>query len=364
MDKIQDYVRWRGDLGYDVVPFTTEDIVVLCSLTYCPWEDVLGRDYWGKTIGELNSWVYRDKLPRNAATWQKSLHKLWKSIPQYKRFADIRVADFMATTYEAEEDQIAVLTYEIGDWAVVAFRGTDTTVSDWKETLEVAHQGLMPARQVALAYLNDALNKYDKVYVCGHSKGGNLALYSSAYADRQDKIVAIYNLDGPALDKKTYDEKWNSIADRVTTIIPYGSTFGVIIGYGNNYKVVSSSSKGFNQHDTFTWHFDGPNLHYVDDMSEISKAMSKTAHELIENSDEENRRLLVDTVQKLADAAGTDDTNSLAAGIAKNAANIVKEIKNFDEKDKAALKKISKHLVAEGRKTAKIARNNRRSKRK
>lgn len=351
MDKIQDYVRWRGDLGYAVQPFSTEDIVVLCSLMYCPWEDLQERSYRGQSLGELNAWIYRDgELPRNAAGWQKKLHKMWKILPEYTRFADIRLADFMATTDDADEDQIAVATFELDDAdrtvAVVAYRGTDTTISDWKESLEIAHHGLLPARQIALDYLNSALDRYEHVYVCGHSKGGTLALYSAVHADRQERIESVFNLDGPGIDRASYEVAgWEKIKERTTTIVPAGSVFGVMMGYAPNYSVVSSGAVGFNQHDTFTWDFDGPHLRYVDKLSEKSSRIAGSFRDFMEESDEEERRLLIDTVQNLVDQAETDDVNALAVNAIKRAPQIIKHIRNIDKNDKAALREITKKLI-------------------
>ncbi|MBQ0041608.1 MAG: DUF2974 domain-containing protein [Clostridiales bacterium] len=353
MDRIQDYVRWRGDLGWDIVPITTEDIVVMCSLTYNPFEELKG-DFKGKTLGELNNRIYvNGKLPRTAAGWQKKLFKMWKELPLYPRFADVKLADFLFVPSTDEDEQIAVATYELPGCAVVAFRGTDTTMADWKESLEIAHQGLLPARKSAVDYLNATLERYDRVYVCGHSKGGSLALYSSAHCNNQDKIVKIYNLDGPGLDKDSYDDNWTDIEERVHTIVPEGSTFGVIIGYGANYAVVSSTSKGFNQHDTFTWKFDGPHLNYVEKLSAKSRVVGKTFHKFMEESSEEDRRTLVDTVQRLADATEADDTTNIVAKIAASAPKVVREVKNMDESDKKTLKKLGKQFVSHGIETIK-----------
>ena len=349
MDRIQDYVRWRGDLGWDIVPITTEDIVVMCSLTYCPFED-LSSGFKGQTLADLNNRIYKSgKLPHSAAAWQKSLFKMWKELPLYPRFAHVKLADFLFVQSTDEADQIAAATYEIADCAVVVFRGTDTSIADWKESIEIAHQGLLPSRDKALDYLNETLKHYKRVYVCGHSKGGSLALYTSAHANKQERIVAIYNLDGPALDKESYDNKWANIEDRVHTIVPEGSTFGVIIGYGANYAVVSSSSKGLNQHDTFTWEFDGPQLNYVEKLSTTSRMVGKAFHKFMEESSDEDRRTLVDTVQKLADAAEVEDTTNIVAKLAIKAPNIFKEIKNIDERDRQTLRRLGKKVRDDAR---------------
>lgn len=342
---IQEYVKWRGDLGFNIVPMTTEDIVVLCSLTYSPYEELAGEDYSGKTLAELNNRVFRDRHPVNDWGWQKALFALWMELPGYRRFAGIRLMNFTSVMDEEVDQQFAVATYEIDDTAVIAFRGTDTSITGWKENIEMAYKGVLSSQRTALEYVNKVLAEYEKVIICGHSKGGNLAMYSSAYCDEPEKISAIYNLDGPGLDRATYDAKWKDISAKTTTIVPQGTLFGVILGYGANYKVVTSNAKGFLQHDTFTWEFDGPRLNEVGSISRKSRKLGLAVHTFLEESSAEERRILIDAVYKLFEATGAKDMDEMISGLLGKAPVLIRELRKLDKDEKKVLRRLLKRIA-------------------
>lgn len=346
MYTIKDYVKWWGELDWKQEPLKTEDIVVLSSLMYCPYEELLGKDYKGKTLGELNELVYINRKPTNDWGWQVSLFETWLDLPNYRRFANVKLANFEAVT--DSDEQFAAATYEVGDCVVVAFRGTDTTMIGWKEDIDIAYQGTLPSQQTALKYLNHELQKYDKLYITGHSKGGNLAMYSAAYCDTPVKIVKVFNLDGPGLCYDAYRDKWALIKDKLVTLVPYGSIIGVILGYGANYAVVSSTARGFNQHDTFTWEFDGPHLNYVGELSDRSRKLSETFHEFMNKTKDEDRKVLINTLFKLADILEVDDVDDLLSNLLPSAPNMIKMMHNLDPQEKKILRELGKTFVRSG----------------
>ena len=90
---------------------------------------------------------------------------------------------------------------------VVAYRGTDATLVGWKEDFNLSFESPIPAQTDAVAFLNAAAGSFDRLYLCGHSKGGNLAVYAAAHCadEARRKVVEIYSFDGPGLDDQTAD---------------------------------------------------------------------------------------------------------------------------------------------------------------
>lgn len=77
--------------------------------------------------------------------------------------------------------QFAALTVETGDGAVYcSFRGTDDTLAGWKEDFHMAYVSQIPAQKLAVEYLETVARQYPrrKLRLGGHSKGGNLAVWS------------------------------------------------------------------------------------------------------------------------------------------------------------------------------------------
>ena len=63
----------------------------------------------------------------------------------------------------------------------------------------------VPSQLRAADYVQRAARRYKgwKLYLGGHSKGGNLAVYSAVNCGKtvQNRIVAVYNNDGPGFRK-------------------------------------------------------------------------------------------------------------------------------------------------------------------
>ena len=64
----------------------------------------------------------------------------------------------------------------------VAFEGTDDSMVGWHEDFDMMHTFPIPSQKLAMEYLNQVITrKYHRVYVGGHSKGGNLAMTACMY---------------------------------------------------------------------------------------------------------------------------------------------------------------------------------------
>lgn len=355
MENIFDYLKWRGDLSFDSVPIGIEDVAVLAQLSYCPFEDLGHIDYEGRTLQDLNSIIYYQGEPKTKFDWVKNTYRLWKEIPNYTRFANVKVLDFSFKTSNAEtmrviDEQFAVASFEVGNTVVVAFRGTDLSISGWKESINMGRDDLVPGQKDAIEYINSLDKKYKNVIVCGHSKGGNLALYAAAYANDKDRIKAVYNFDGPGVRKNTHESKdWNHISDKILSIIPKSSIVGVLMGYAAEYKMVNSSAlTGLSQHDMFTWVFDGPHFEYTDKISILSQLTSDVMHDFIADSTDHEREVLINTISKALDATAADSTENLASSMLANLGKINQINKNLTEEEKDVLKKLKSKLTEDG----------------
>jgi len=116
---------------------------------------------------------------------------------------------------------------------------------------------------MASKYLNDNIKmKGSKVVVCGHSKGGNLALVGAMNTNilKKTKIHKIYSLDGPGLKKEEFRSiKYKLVRNKLINIIPNASLIGVLLEQ-EKVKVVKSRGLGLLQHDVTTWVTDGDKL--------------------------------------------------------------------------------------------------------
>ena len=133
------------------------------------------------------------------------------------------------------------------------------------------------SHKMAISYLNRHFTFTRKrLIVGGHSKGGNLALVASMYANRivRSKIDKVYNNDGPGLLEDEFSSKrYLDLRKKYTHIIPNYSLVGLFLSHSND-KVIQSTNKGLLAHDIVYWSVEGN--HFVKtNLSTLSRELDK-----------------------------------------------------------------------------------------
>lgn len=198
--------------------------------------------------------------------------KLFDILSKSPRYMNIKIGNFKgkySDTAHEDYEQFAAVTFTLENGTkVVSFRGTDSTLSGWREDLDLSWSKQVPAQKDALKYLEDIynLNPNSDFVVTGHSKGGNLAVYSSFYmcaGDDKflDRLKNIFNYDGPGLSKEIISDidpnLFDRISEKLATFVPQSSIIGRIMNDRSKGKficVYSSSPSVIDQHDSLSWH--------------------------------------------------------------------------------------------------------------
>ena len=115
----------------------------------------------------------------------------------------------------------------------------------------------IPSQRMAAAYLNALdVTPDTALYVGGHSKGGNLAVWGSLHADAdiQRRILRIYSNDGPGFSEGLVtSDAYRALSNRICRILPEDSLVGLLLEHDGNHIVVKSNRKGLYQHDGLSW---------------------------------------------------------------------------------------------------------------
>lgn len=180
------------------------------------------------------------------------------------RFRDLLIYDHAAAFDEARDLQFAATTYvRPGHFAYVGFRGTDTTLTGWREDFNMAYRAPVEAQVLAARYLAAvaADSRFpETLLVGGHSKGGNLAEYAALTAtpEVQQRIARLYNHDGPGFKAGLFAAAdYEPLAGRMTKQVPADSMVGILMESFMPVEVVQATGRGFEQHSVFRWVVEG-----------------------------------------------------------------------------------------------------------
>ncbi len=262
MANVIDYLKWRGDLTFAQSPFNVVDNAILSMLAYVEYRDLVpagGEET--VSLREVCAGYQAAHDPQEEASMppaKKGGVEVLRAAAETARFGDIGLAGYESITSREAAAQMAAVTFRLSDrLACAAYRGTDNTLVGWKEDFLL---GCIPETQgqaSAVEYLNRHFSGNDtKLIVCGHSKGGNFAVYASAFCrpDVRGRILRVYSNDGPGFrDEVTGRPEYAEILPRLAHIIPQGSFIGTIMDLKVEPVVVSSGASGMDQHRIDSW---------------------------------------------------------------------------------------------------------------
>ncbi len=300
MDSILDYVKWLGHETFSQHPFNEIDNLVLCQLSYYELSEVFPE---GKsiTLSECVQLMDTNKLKVRVVGSQTEyeLYKeFFETVASSPRYMNIPISDYVDILDDTI--QFAAMTFHLAENLIfVAFRGTDDTIIGWKEDFMISFTEI-PAQVKAAEYLKNVTNKYStsKIYIGGHSKGGNLALYSALLLARfkWPKIIQIYLNDSPGICSDVMDTSGiEKLKNRITMITPQFCVIGRLFEPDvPNCKIVKCSNSGLMQHMMLHWGIDHGKLLTDTSYSPESNWISESMNIWIENVTNDKRQNLVD----------------------------------------------------------------------
>ena len=264
MANSSDYLKNYGKITLDEMPFCAVDSFALCQSFYLPVEKVYRNlDPASVTLRELYMKAFEERGSRHKAVGvvlsrQISIRAV--ELARSARFGDLPVVDFTEVFTTSPAVQFAAMSLLMPDGdVVIVFRGTDDSIIGWKEDMDILVKRGMPSHKLAEDYVDRIAAAYPgKIIVCGHSKGGNLALWAAVKSDPavRKRIRGIYNLEGPGFyNYHLYETPaYKELLDRYYHMIPHNAFIGVMLAHDNDYAVVRSSTPiGPIQHDLTTW---------------------------------------------------------------------------------------------------------------
>ena len=355
MANLMDYLDWRGDLTLEISPFNEVDALILAELSFVDFGGIvpppeLGR---GLPLSEAAEAFFARHGGRDVAmgvlvpdTISKMLRKLMVS----PRFRNMILNGYTDLLDDAIEQQFAALTIDLGNGSIyISFRGTDDTIVGWKEDLNMGFLEEIPSQKQAVEYVARIARQYGDrtIRIGGHSKGGNLAVYSAMKCAPfvRKRIQKIYSLDGPGFRPEVLKEcHYNAIEDKVVKLLPHSSMIGMIFERDIHYRVVESKNHGLLQHDPFSWLVKDDHFVDVGDIYESQKIMNEALNEWILSLNEEQVRTFVDTLYQVISASQADDLITFTADWKKSMNAVVTALKEVDDQTAEMLRGIIRSL--------------------
>ena len=352
---IFDYLNWRGDLDFSTVEICEVDALIFSLLSYIDYSDVVPTTIYGVRKPPALLTVTKRYLkahsggdiPTLGLMLSRDIVKLLARASKTKRFGLISPLCFVNRVCDEEEKQFSAIAFALdnGD-TFVAFRGTDDTLVGWKENFNMSFMYPVPAQSEAVKFLEEVAAKTQgRIYLGGHSKGGNLAVYAGVKSSRltRERIERIYSNDAPGFDKAFIEgNDYRSMADRISTFLPQSSVVGMLLEHEESYTVIKSKSSGLLQHDGLSWEVMGNKFIHLDSITETSRVLDKNMKQFLLEMTREERERFVDS---LFEAIQNSTNANTLTELSTNKMKIFKVWSSLDDTSKAQFRRIATLLM-------------------
>ena len=357
MANIHEYLIWRGDVPFTVSPFNEVDALVLSELAYTDFHGVLSEQGEQRITVEEARRLFWEKHTREEImamdSYTKTAPFLMDEMAGKGRFGGTVMAYYYDVIDTNVDVQLAALTFYLPDGtAFVAFRGTDDTVVGWKEDFNLSYMLATEGQRRAAEYLTRHFSGQSiSIRVGGHSKGGNLAMYAAVCAEKavRDRIIAVYNNDGPGFLKEFTETKaYRDMVPRFICTVPEKAVIGTLLNSKAFQHVVKSTASGIFQHDGFSWNVLGNRFVEVDRRSDSSIALEMTLHQWLEEQNESNRRTFVNTMFGLLESTGRSTIGEIKGDLPGSLATMWKMLETMNKEQRELVWNMIMQFLAAG----------------
>ena len=336
MTNINDYLIWRGDLPINKkFPFNEIDALILGRFSYLTFHKIkMNKKETIESISKKMRGIPNEDFLLNGDK------ELITNLGDSDRFKNLLVTDYVRNSSKGLEKQFSAITIHLSmSELYVSYIGTDDTINGWKEDFNMMFLENVPCQISGTEYLTKISKKYPycKIRIGGHSKGGNIAIYSAITVTKtiQKRIIKVYNYDGPGFRKEVLDKyDYEGVINKIESYIPQDSIVGRLLYHKEKMTITHSIEKGVMQHDIYSWEVLKDDLVYSERITEDSEDIDETITTWFEETTNEQRRIVVDTVFDLLYSSEVEDFEELSQNIAKKLPTMIKTYKSVSKEDR------------------------------
>lgn len=343
MPHVTDYIQWRGDIPFENDPLNEVDNLIFCLLSYVELDGAVpSTSDRCVTLREAAKEYFfthdpKDERPLGLIV-PREIVALFRQMADAPRYRDLQLCGYVNEICEKKQVQFSALTIRLPDdtW-FAAVRGTDDTIVGWREDFNLSWMDEVPAQRLTAEYLDNLpLTKNSRLYVGGHSKGGNLAVWGAVHASpaTRDRIVRVYSNDGPGFSEKMLEsEAYRTLADRIDSLVPQSSLVGMLLSH-DECDVIRSSQLGIFQHNGLSWEVMGGSFVRAHRLSGRGVRNDSVIRARIDSMTMEERKKFTELFFGILESTGARTLTELNAGSIRNVIIMLRTVSDMDRETK------------------------------
>lgn len=359
MKDIVEYIKETSNTTLAEADFNEVDSLVLSQFSYLKFDGIvpgIGKER-AVSVEEIAKHTLFENLFSDER-YAKDNRALFSAMLQSERYRTMKLNFYVNMVDPAWEIQFSAITCLFQNGMIyVAYRGTDESLIGWKEDFNMGFLTPVPAQEKAVQYLNHVSEYFAGNFIVGgHSKGGNLAVYSAMKCREsvRNRIIKIYSHDGPGFRKEFLQSgEYDKISDRVCKLLPHSSVVGMLLQQQEHYEVIECRSVGLFQHNPFNWIVEKGHFRQVDNIDMGTRILDDGLNKWASSLDKEQLQEMVDALYQVISATEATTLLELTHDWKKNAAIMTAAVKDMNPETKKMIKQVVKALFKQVNETVK-----------
>ena len=357
MATVTDYLDWRGDIPFSVDPFNEVDNVLLSLFAYVDLEGVLEEGEYLSLEETCRRYFTLHTREETASrdSYVRLVPFLMEKASGTRRYSETVLHHYVNIIDKNMDEQMSAMTFDLEDGtSYISFRGTDGSFVGWREDFNLAWMRQTNGQKHAAIYLNKAGERNDSLLrVGGHSKGGNFAVYASAFCDAsvRERILEVDTNDGPGFIQEVAESKqMEGICPKIRSLVPDESLFGLMMYGIYGHEVIKSSARRVFQHDAQTWQVVGN--HFVraeKGLTEASILLDKTLTGWVANVEPKQRKKFVNFIFDVLDTSEADTISEFHQNRIRNFAELIRTAHAMDKERRNQFSEVLSVLAENGK---------------
>ena len=352
MQNLYDYLETNGAYSFDEKPLNVLDALIFSQLAYIDFDSIADEDEISLSDASMKYYSRNtDEDIENLIGISEKAVRLMSNCAKTMRFGFVKICNYVNNINDEIDKQFCGVKFVLGEDVMIAFRGTDITVTGVKESAMLSYMFPVPAQIEALRYFQEsAMTCKGRVYACGHSKGGNLAVFACVNCSNSLKkhIDGVFEFDAPGFPKWFFDRHdYLQIRDKIHFYAPVSSFFGRMLNHEAKPIIVESTNSGIKQHQVSSWIIENGEFVTADSFDSLSDYASEYINELIDYVGEEDLETFFNTLEFVASNLQINDYYDLKSLDFRKITNLIDNVQNADETQKERFKQILKKAFSD-----------------
>ena len=365
MENLLNYVHLRKDLSFNERALNSVDLLIFSELAYVDFS--LEVENGPVLLPEACKHFLASHSPeyiKGYFCFSNNIPILVEELCDCPRYANVWIRKVEQCNDDEKQIQFGATLFQIGeDDMIIGYRGTDASMTGWKENMQMTYRDALPCQKMAVSFLDTTIEKIPtqsyffgfvqkkkipNLYLTGHSKGGHLAMVAFLKTKYASQVTKCQVFDAPGFRPSFLTSlETQDLFSHIENIKPQDSIIGCLMEHPEKEIVIKAQEEGLLQHDAFYWSIQVDGFERAEGLSAKSHDTIALVDRLLLSKSDEQKKESIDLIFSILDHLDITSVSGLNELHFRQIFQGVIELKNMTQEERKFMFDILRFMVAQ-----------------